>query len=149
MPTARPNVYPIVLRTATRMSLPLMMIPSTRYVSVARMAALVDLGAGGGGSDGVMPFGGDVKFFARTAMASLRALSSVLPRMREFAAASAAASAAFSRNRRSMYSRPMSIARPAAAKIAVSDSTKMTRTCPRSRTREGRTPGRAGVTAIS
>jgi hypothetical protein len=54
-----------------------------------------------GGRLGTMPLGGMLKLRVRTVFASARASVAVPPRIRALAAASAAASAAFWRNRRS------------------------------------------------
>ena len=101
-PTARPNVYGIVLRIATRTEPPEIRIPSMTWVAEPAWPDSYTSLPLPGGRDGVMPLGGIVKLRERTASASVRAASSVPPRTRTLPAASAAASAAFWRKRRSV-----------------------------------------------
>ena len=78
-----------------------------------------------------MPLGPWARFVARTARASASASVVLPPRIRLFAAARAAASAAFWSERRSMRKRPTSNAIPAAPRSATIPRAKRTRTCPR------------------
>ena len=100
-PTARPNVYGIVLRMPTRTEPPENRIPEIRCVGSPAWPLSYTSLPSPGGSGGTMPLGGMLKLSASTAIASARASASVPPRTSTLPAASAAASAPFWRNRRS------------------------------------------------